>query len=207
MRQEPAGAREALLASAVELFSRVGFDGTSLRDIEREAQVNRGLAGYHYGTKLALWKAAVGWLMDRFHDEMQRYQDVLRVVSPPERGRVLLRVLVHFAAKYPQFFRIVLLEGTGFSDRSEWLATEHVRRHIDFFHRLAGTGELQASAHEAIAYYSLLGAASTVFAVPAQCRQLFGIDPSDDSFVDVMADKMADLYLPTVTTGSASTRG
>jgi len=192
---DPGTARERLLYTAIAVFSKIGFDGASLRHIERQAGVNRGLASYHFGSKDALWRAAVSWLMDRFHDEMKKYQDVLRVVSAQERGRVLVRVLVHFAAKYPEFFRLVLLEGAEFSDRSQWLAEEHVRRHIDFFHKLAGTESLQASENEAIAYYSLLGAASTVFGVPAQCQQLFGFDPADDHFVDVMAERIGDLYL------------
>ncbi len=195
---EPESARDRLLTAAVATFSQVGFDGASLRDIERQAGVNRGLAAYHFHGKAELWRTAVSWLMDRFHDEMDRYRDVLRVVSQPERGGVLVRVLVHFAAKYPEYFRLVLLEGSEDSERSRWIAQEHVRRHIDFFHRLAGTGGMQATQEEAIAYYSLLGAASTVFAVPEQCRQLFGLDPSEEGFVELMADRVADLYLSTV---------
>lgn len=191
-------ARDRILIAAVSAFSRTGYDGSSLRDIERQAGVNRGLAGYHFRSKEELWRASVSWLMDRFHEELERYQDVLRVVSAQERGRVLLRVLVHFAARYPEYFRLLLLEGSDFSDRSEWLAREHIRRHIDFFRRVADAGDLEDPANEAMAYYSLLGAASTVFAVPAQCRLLFGFDPSDDAFVEQVADRVAALYLSVV---------
>ena len=201
-----ASVRDRLLASAGAAFSRVGFEGVSLRDIERQAGVNRGLAAYHFGGKAELWKAAVSWLMDRFHDELSRYRDVLRVVSPQERGRVLVRVLVHFAAKYPEYFRLIMLEGSESTDRSKWIAHEHVRRHIDFFHRLADTGGMQASREEAIAYYSLLGAASAIFAVPEQCRQLFDVEPTDEGFVELMADRVADLYVSTVYGSAAGQR-
>lgn len=195
----PESSRDRLLSAAVSVFSVSGFDGASLRDIERRAGVNRGLAAYHFGGKAELWQAAVSWLMDRFHDEMARYQDVLTVVSPQERGRVLVRVLVHFAAKYPEYFRLVLLEGSEPSERSRWIAEEHVRRHIDFFHRLTGSDGMPDRTREAIAYYTLLGAASTVFAVPEQCRQLFGLDPADEDFVDLVADRVADLYPVVIT--------
>jgi TetR/AcrR family transcriptional regulator len=198
VRAVGASSRDRLLSAATTEFSTTGFDGTSLRDIERRAGVNRGLAAYHFGGKGELWQAAVSFLMDRFRDEMARYTDVLRVVSPQERGRVLVRVLVHFAAKYPEYFRLVLLEGTVRSERSQWLAQEHIRRHIEFFHRLADTGGMPDPRDEAIAYYALLGAASTVFAVPEQCRQLFGFTPQDERFVELMADRMADLYLTVV---------
>lgn len=187
--------RECLAHAAAELFSTAGFDGASIRDVERHAGVSRGIAPYHFPTKDALWRAGVCWLMDRFHEEMRRYEDVLRVVSAQERARVLLRLYVQFAAEFPQYFRLVVLEGSADTDRAEWLAREHVRRHIDFFHRMAGRGSVQASEAEAISYFTLLGAASTVFAARAQCRQLFGIDPAADDFVDRMADRVAEIYL------------
>lgn len=191
---EPGSARDRVLAAAVAAFSGVGYDGVSLREIERRAGLKRGLAGYHFHSKSELWRAAVSWLMDRFHDEMAHYQDVLRVVSAQDRGQVLVRVLVRFTAKHPEYFRLVLLEGSQMSERSRWLAQEHIRKHIDFFHRLALDG-LDDPRDEAIAYYSLLGAAATVFAVPEQCRALFGLAPSDPGFVDLAAERIADLYV------------
>jgi len=190
----PQPARERILATAVAMFSSVGYDGASMRDIERRAGVTRGLAAYHFGSKDGLWRAVVSWLMDRFHDEMDKYQDLLRVVSEAERGRVLMRVYVHFAANCPEFFRLSLIEGAESSERSRWLAQQHVRRHIDFVHRLAGTGAIRGGPEEAIAYYTLFGAASTAFSVRAQCQELFGVDPADDTFIDALSDRLADLF-------------
>src|SRR5882672_5235664 len=90
--------RERLLLAAVRAFSARGFEGVSVREIERQAKVNRGLVGYHFGSKDQLWKGCVDWLMAGCHAEMQRYSDRLRVVSGPERQRVLLTAFVEFVS-------------------------------------------------------------------------------------------------------------
>lgn len=53
--------RGRLVLAAVESFTSAGYDGVSVREIERRAGVNRGLVAYHFGSKEALWKETVAW--------------------------------------------------------------------------------------------------------------------------------------------------
>lgn len=46
--------REKLLASAERLFAERGFDGVSVRDIAKAAEVNSGLVSYYFGSKKKL---------------------------------------------------------------------------------------------------------------------------------------------------------
>ena len=46
--------REALIASAIRLFGRNGYAGTSTREISAEAGTNVAAIGYHFGGKAAL---------------------------------------------------------------------------------------------------------------------------------------------------------
>ena len=55
----PDGTRRALLNAARRLFSRRGFDGTSVRAITREAGANLGAITYHFGSKRALYAAVL----------------------------------------------------------------------------------------------------------------------------------------------------
>jgi TetR/AcrR family transcriptional regulator len=57
------GTRERLLISAVQAFSSTGYDGASVREIERSCGVNRGLIAYHFGSKEDLWRACVDLLL------------------------------------------------------------------------------------------------------------------------------------------------
>jgi AcrR family transcriptional regulator len=48
------GSREKLLVSAEQLFSELGFNGVSVRDIANSAGVNSALVGYYFGGKQGL---------------------------------------------------------------------------------------------------------------------------------------------------------
>src|SRR5882672_11857342 len=58
--QVPDGARERILAAALEVFAEHGFDGARTREIAARADANLGLIKYYFDGKEQLWKAAVG---------------------------------------------------------------------------------------------------------------------------------------------------
>lgn len=51
--------KEALLASAIEIFSQKGFDGTTVKDLSEAAGVNISLVSYHFGGKEGLYNACL----------------------------------------------------------------------------------------------------------------------------------------------------
>lgn len=51
--------RRRLIASGRKLFARLGFDGTSVRAITREAEANLGAVTYHFGSKRDLYAAVL----------------------------------------------------------------------------------------------------------------------------------------------------
>lgn len=181
-----------MIAAAAEEFSSRGYEGVSLRNIERRAGVTRGLAAHHFGSKEAMWEAAVDWLVGEFRSEIDRYREFLELVSPSERGPVVLKVYARFASKHPEFFRLVLFEGSTKSSRSKRMAEEFLEppsRFVDEGREHIGTPE-----ESAIRKFVPFGAASTIFAVPAQCKYLFGFEPSQDGFVELFVETIAKIY-------------
>lgn len=57
--EDELGRVERILIAAEKIFAEKTFDGTSLRDIAREADVPFSLASYHFGNKEALFEAIV----------------------------------------------------------------------------------------------------------------------------------------------------
>ncbi len=183
--------RSRLVAAAVRAFTSIGYDGVSVREIERQAEVNRGLVAYHFGTKDALWREAVNWLMARFHEEFTPYQETLREVRPTERELILLTVHARFCSKYPEYLRLLLLEGDQDSDRKTWLVEQHLRPGFEFFARVAHRQDFDAPEAAAVAHFAFLGASSMISAVPALCRSLFGVDPTHAQVADLSAQVAA----------------
>jgi AcrR family transcriptional regulator len=79
------GTREAILASARESFTASGYDGASIRDIARRADVDPALVHHYYGSKHELFIAAVELPVD--------ITAVLDQVLAGERERVGERIV------------------------------------------------------------------------------------------------------------------
>jgi len=58
--------RDRILAVSRNLFTASGFDAVSVRDIVSAAQVNLGAVTYHFGSKKALYHAALESMADPF---------------------------------------------------------------------------------------------------------------------------------------------
>jgi AcrR family transcriptional regulator len=57
--REPKGSRDALLATAMELFAHEGIDAVSVRAVNRAAGLAAAAVHYHFGSKQALLDAAI----------------------------------------------------------------------------------------------------------------------------------------------------
>lgn len=55
--------RERLLGAALAAFAAHGFEGANLRAVAAEAGVDPALVAHHFGSKIDLWRAAVGSLL------------------------------------------------------------------------------------------------------------------------------------------------
>ena len=182
--------RQRLVAEGLRAFSTVGYDGASVREIERAAGIGRGLVAHHFGTKDALWRECVDWLMGRFHDEFQEQQRFLADVSPHERARVLMKVYVRFAARHPEYTRLLVLSGDQDSERVRWMVDTWIKANFAFFNRISGTGAKVASRYEAMAVYAFIGASSMLFTLPVEARMVFGVDTGEQDFVEDFAELM-----------------
>lgn len=58
-QQSPISTKNRILDAAERLFAESGYDGVSLRQITKEAEVELALANYHFGPKSALFVAVV----------------------------------------------------------------------------------------------------------------------------------------------------
>ena len=65
-----APAKEKLLAAAIEVFSRHGFEGASTRDIARAAGINHASISYHYAGKEALYAACLTYIATSAHADL-----------------------------------------------------------------------------------------------------------------------------------------
>lgn len=194
--------RSRLIVTALDLFASRGYEGTSIREVERLAGVNRSLVAYHFGSKLALWREVINWLMERYHEEFVPHEAVFRYLSPPERERIMLSIYARFCSKFPQFFRLLIIEGDQASERTEWLVREHLVPIKAFFDRISGrSARDDDAASESVWYFGFIGVAATLFAASGLSKMMFGVDGNDPVTFDtaVAVATEVGLALPALT--------
>lgn len=87
--------REALLVSAVRLFSSNGYNAVSLREIAKAAGANVGSLTYHFGSKAALLREIYQRHTEPMNSRrMELLGEAKRLSAPEERLMAILRAYV-----------------------------------------------------------------------------------------------------------------
>lgn len=63
--------RDRILATAARLFSENGYEHTPLSQVAREAQVSKALVLWHFDSKEALFRAALGRTLEPYHLDIE----------------------------------------------------------------------------------------------------------------------------------------
>jgi len=179
------GARERILAAALDVFAARGFDGARTREIAARAGANLGLIKYYFNDKEQLWQAAVARafteLQAGFADRAQPSGDGDDTLAWLEGA---LRQFVHFVARHPEFMRLMNDEAKRDGPRMRWLAdrfvrpmSEALRVHLE---RARAEG-LVAPIPAVSLHYIVLGAAGLIFSQAPECRYITGVDPTEPS--------------------------
>ena len=189
--------RLKLVNAALLAFSTQGYDASSTRGIETEAGVKRGLINYHFGSKKALWQAAIEHLMSVTENDLGAALNRMRQIDETQHLRFFVRTYVKFCAKYPELNRLMIQEGMAQDWRLTWLLDRSVRpwyaQVCGVFNRATQLGIApKMDAHHF--YYALTGAATLMFSNAAEAIALSGTNPLDPATVDAHADAVADLF-------------
>jgi len=191
--------RDGLVEAALHEFAEKGFGGASTHAIAARAGVAQSAVPYHFKTKDALWKAAADRLFGTLQEQFQARLVGLEGVDVRTRTRLLLRDFVFFAAAHPELHRFMIQEGTGPSERLEWLVETHIRPTLDFVGgqiadlEAAGAPMRGRPGH---LLYMMVGAASTPYALAPEFELLTGEDPFAKEMVDAHVDTVLALFFP-----------
>lgn len=106
--------------TALDLFSRLGFERVTMADIAAAAGVSQPTLHYHFDDKAQLWRAAMLDLAQVIHGEMRL---LAAAVDAPRlvRIRMAVRVFLRVSWEHPALGRIIALEGMAGGERLEWL--------------------------------------------------------------------------------------
>ncbi len=108
---EKADTAEELVNAAIDLFSRHGYDGTSVRAITAQAGANLGAITYHFGSKEALFDAALKSVTTPMRE---LFNEAASSEGPPlSRIERLVRVFFMYLHEHPEFANMIAQQLAG----------------------------------------------------------------------------------------------
>ncbi|MBL6707758.1 TetR family transcriptional regulator [Luminiphilus sp.] len=175
---------EKIRVAAIRLFAERGYDGTSIREVENVAGVNRGLVNYHFDNKEALWKAALDQVFGLLETHTKDRAELYRDLPPKERIAYVIRSQVRFNAAHPELNQLMMQEAKSDTPRLHYIVDTYVRPIMEW---------LQHTAMEALPieqdeflywYYMFLGSSTTVYSMAPESKLLFGVDVMEEKMID-----------------------
>jgi TetR/AcrR family transcriptional regulator len=116
---------DAILERALRAFATFGYDGVSVRTLNRELGVSHSLIAQRFGTKDDLWHAAVDHGFGRISRHMADVFDPT-ISDPLEQLRLWIRRFLHFSAEHPELLGLMNIEGREDTERLAYVYERYV---------------------------------------------------------------------------------
>lgn len=194
VQQRALDTQASILDTAIDAFSRQGYDAVSVRSLEEQAGVNRGLVAYHFQDKATLWRHSV----DRLFASMRRaLREATEAGDDRAQAAALARAFVRYSAERPALNRLMIQESLQSSWRLEYLVERQIKPMLESLQRdTPDATRLVWGRDDPHRYYAFIGAAAFVFSAAEECRMLFGVSPTDESFIEEHASIVLRTLLP-----------
>ena len=100
-----------ILQVAEKLFAEKGFDGTSIRDIAKQANMNIAMVSYYFGSKEKMLEALI---YSRISDMKLQLESLSKeAISPVEKINKLIELYIHRINKNKGIYQILHFELTS----------------------------------------------------------------------------------------------
>src|ERR1700726_965029 len=111
---------EQILDAAFRAFATYGYDGTTVRTLNRELGVSHNLIHQRFGSKLGLWYAAVDRAFSQQVTELATAFDPT-LTDPLDQLNHAIRRFVHYSAERPELLGLMNIEGRVDSERLDYI--------------------------------------------------------------------------------------
>lgn len=195
---------ETCLRAALEAFADNGFEGTSVREVARRLGISHGLLNAKFGTKNALWTAAVSYGLDLLHAKMSELPDDRPGSGTPgpedivERMQIACRNLVVGLAEIPAIIRLMNVEGAQHSERLDYITRTFFRGRVWPFYTLLREGQRSGvfrPVHLTVPFTLLAHGAGALIALRPLVESAIGDGQTDPDSGLAAASEAADIIV------------
>jgi AcrR family transcriptional regulator len=181
---------DVILTVALKQFATLGYEGASLRTINRELEVSHNLIYQRFGTKEDLWRVAVDWGFGGLVNEMQSAFDPT-VGEPLEQLRLAVRQFLIHSAAHPELLALMNNEGRQDTERLRYIYETYIEpsqaQVVRLLHHLTEEGVIRRITHRSFFFLATHGGAAPFSLVPL-ATLLDPAPPNDPAAIEQQAD-------------------
>ena len=186
---------EQILDAAFRAFATYGYDGVAVRTLNRELGVSHNLIHQRFGSKQALWYAAVDRAFSQQVTELATAFDPT-LTDPLDQLNHAIRRFVRYSGEHPELLGIMNIEGRVDSDRLDYIYDNYVAPALAPLGRLLAhlqkEGRIRPIGLRALFFLIAHGAAAPFTLVPL-ARHLDNANPLDPGQIAEQAALTADV--------------
>jgi TetR/AcrR family transcriptional regulator len=123
--------QDEILRAALRAFAQCGYEGTNLRRIAADADVDVALIPHHFGSKLDLWKATVDSLATRLSGVTEEMPGAFSDTDVAGRIRRALRRYIETISDMPELGMVVTQEMQFSGERRDYVYDRLVKPRHD----------------------------------------------------------------------------
>jgi TetR/AcrR family transcriptional regulator len=192
--QSPAS-ETTILDAALRAFARYGYDGVSIRTLNRELGVSHNLIHQRFGSKEGLWRAA----MDHGFGALLNNADTAfdpTVTDPLGQLNSAIRRFIVFSAHHPELLAVMNIEAGLDTERLDYIYSTYVEPALAPLKRLveylAAEGRIRPVSVRTLNFLVAHGGAAP-FTLRPFARRFGGPDPLDTDEIERHAALTADI--------------
>lgn len=195
--EESPASLDAIFATALRAFATFGFDGVSLRVLNRELGGSHNLLHGRFGSKEALWYATVDWAFEPLVSRLATAFDPT-LSDPVEQLRNTIRAFLLHSAEHPELAGLMNIEGRQETERLSYIYDTHIEpawRPVNrLLAHLSKSGQVREIPLRTFHFLLAHGAAAP-FTLAPLARLFDPSDPLTPHLVTEHADLSADLII------------
>lgn len=188
---------ERILDAALRAFATYGYDGVSIRTLNKELGVSHSAIYQRFGSKDGLWHAAVDHGFGLITRHMADVFDPT-ITDPLEQLRLWIRRLMEFSAEHPEILGLMNIEGRQDTGRLDYIFDTYIEgamgRVAALLTHLEGEGRIRPTPLRTFHFLVSHGGAApyTLVALAEHFDQTSPMEPAE---VEAQAEVVADLIV------------
>jgi TetR/AcrR family transcriptional regulator len=188
---------DVILAVALKQFATLGYEGASLRTINRELGVSHNLIYQRFGTKEDLWRAAVDYGFGGLINELHAAFDPT-VSEPLEQLRLVIRQFLIYSAAHPELLALMNNEGRQDTERLRYIYKAYTEPSqvpiVRLLRHLAEEGTIRPISHRAFFFLVTHGGAAP-FTLAPLATLLDATPTNDPAGIEQQADLVSTVII------------